>query len=265
VGSVKLGVSTISSSSDIDFSAPFSSATNVLLADSPNETNYMNCVAVNLPSGTPLRAQVNLLDNPGNKGKLLNVNGTLRTYFGIAGLRDSNGTTADFELEGNGGGGGTFIFQEVFATDLGVFTAFSVAGEQSWVWGSFDGGCAVMSGHVSGTNFANEDWLVSPAISLAGESGVVLNIREAINHITSYDDLKVLISSNYDGASDPSTNGTWTELSGFNRPPGNSWTFVDSGDISLAAFEGQTIYIAFKYLSTSVAAATWEISKVEVK
>ncbi len=265
VGSVKGGTSAVNSEADIDFSAPFSSATNVLLADSPSETNYMNCVAVNLPAGTPLRAQVNLLDNPDNLGKELNVNGTLRTYFGIAGSRDSQGTINDFELEGNGGGGGTFIFQEVFATDLGVFTAFSVSGAQSWVWDSYDGGCAVMSGHVSGTNFANEDWLVSPAISLAGESGVVLNIREAINHITSYDDLKVFISSDYDGSSDPSTSGTWTELSGFNRPPGNSWTFFDSGDISLSNYEGETIFIAFKYLSTSAAAATWEISRVEIK
>jgi hypothetical protein len=266
VGSVKAGTSSIGSSGDIDFSAPFSSATNVLLAENASVTDYMNCVVVNLPAGTPLRSQVNLLDNPDNLGKELNVNGTLRTYFGIAGLRDSNGTTADFELEDNGGGGGgTFIFQEVFAADLGVFTAFSVAGAQAWGWGSFDGGCAVMSGYDQGTNYANEDWLVSPAISLAGESGVVLNIREAINYITSYDDMQVLISTDYDGSSDPSTNGTWTEQSEFNRPAGNSWTFVDSGDISLAAYEGQTIYIAFKYLSTSDGSATWEISRVEVK
>lgn len=266
VGSVKSGVSSISSGDDIHWSAPFTSATNVLLADNANETNYLNCVIVNLPAGKPLRTQVNLMDNPGNLGKWLKVTGTLRTYFGVAGLRDSNGETSDFELEGGGGGGGgNVIFSEDFNTNLGTFTGYNVLGDQVWGWGNFDGGCAVMSGFVSGTSYANEDWLISPAISLAGHTGVMMNFREAINYITSINDLKVLISTNYDGTSNPSTNGTWNELTGFTRAPGNSWTFVNSGDVSLAAYEGQTIRIAFKYVSSASASSTWEISKVEVK
>lgn len=264
VGAVKSGVTSIVSNDDIDYAAPFTLATNVLIADSPTENNYMNCVIVNLPAGSPLRSEVNLLDNPDNLGKLLSVNGTLRTYFGAAGLRDSSGENADFELEGGGGGGGTPIFEEAFDSNLGTFTAYSVTGAQVWGWGNFDGGCVVMSGY-QGSSFANEDWLISPAISLAGHTGVTMNFREAINYITNINDLKVLISTNYDGTSDPSTNGTWTELTGFNRAAGNNWTFVNSGDVSLAAYENQTIRIAFKFLSTESGSSTWEISKVEVK
>lgn len=99
VGAVKAGVMQVTSANDIDFSPPFSSFTNVLIADYENETNYMNCIAVNLPSGSALRSQVNLNDNPGNVGKTLNVNGTLRSYFSIPGLRDSDGSTSDFELD----------------------------------------------------------------------------------------------------------------------------------------------------------------------
>ena len=98
VGAVKTGVTSITSSASIDWNAPFSSSTNVLIADNPNETDYNKCIAVNLPASTPLRTQVNLADNPGNKGKLLNVKGTLRTYFGIPGLRDATGAASDFEL-----------------------------------------------------------------------------------------------------------------------------------------------------------------------
>jgi hypothetical protein len=264
VGAVKSGVTAITSNDDIDYAPPFTLVTNVLIADSPSENNYQNCVIVNLPSGKPLRSEVNLVDNPDNLGKTLSVNGTLRTYFSAAGLRDSSGESADFELEGGGGGGGTSIFLENFDSNIGTFTAYNVLGDQVWGWGNFDGGCMVMSGYQV-TNFANEDWLISPEISLTGQTGVTMNFREAINYITNINDLKVLISTNYDGTSNPSTNGTWTELTGFNRAAGNNWTFVNSGDVSLAAYEGQSIRIAFKYTSTSTGSSTWEISKVEVK
>ncbi|HPE33399.1 MAG TPA: DUF5689 domain-containing protein [Bacteroidales bacterium] len=265
VGAVKSGITSISTNDDIDYAPPFTLATNVLIADDPEENNYQNCVIVNLPAGSPLRSDVNLMDNPDNLGKWLSVNGTLRTYFGTAGLRDSSGENADFELEGGGGGGGTSVFLEDFESSVGTFSAFSISGDQVWGWGSFDGGCAVMSGYSQGSDFENEDWLVSPAISLEGFTGVTLSFREAINYITSIDDMKVLISTDYAGSGNPSENGTWTELTGFTRAQGNSWTFVNSGDVSLAAYENQTIYIAFKYLSTTAGSSTWEISKVEVK
>jgi hypothetical protein len=122
-----------------------------------------------------------------------------------------------------------------------------------------------MSGYASGSNNANEDWLVSPAISLVDKTGVTMNFREAINYDTNLANMKVLISTDYDGTSSPASNGTWTEVTGFTRASGSSWTFVDCGDVSLTAYEGQTIFIAFKYLSTSSVGATWEISRVEVK
>lgn len=269
VGSVKAGISSVSSAADIDWTAPFSSATNVVLADSKTETDFTKCVVVNLPAGSPLRTQVNLLDNPGNYQKWLKVTGTLRTYFGIAGLRDAPAQAADFELEtgGGGGGGGTIIFSEEFTTTLGTFTPFSVEGAQVWTWGNFDGGCAVMTGFVNPDRFPNEDWLISPAINLSGHSGVLLNIRQAANFVSGqWDLLQVMISVNYDGTSSPATQGTWTELTIPNRPSGSNWTFVDSGDISLAAYEGQSnVRIAFKYRSTTTIASTWEISKVIVK
>ena len=51
----------------------------------------------------------------------------------------------------------------------------------------------------------------------------------------------------------------WTALSVPNWPDGSSWDYVSSGAISLSAYNGKTIYVAFKYTSTSSAAATWEI------
>ena len=100
VGAARNGLSTVSSNDDIIWSAPFDSYTNVLIADDPTCNEVSLCVIVNLPSGKPLRSQVNLFDNPDNLGKMLAVNGKLRLYFGQAGLRDSGGTENDFVLEG---------------------------------------------------------------------------------------------------------------------------------------------------------------------
>ncbi len=268
VGSVKQNVTSISSSDDIHWGAPFTSATNVLLADSKSETDYTKCVVVNLPAGSALRTEVNLVQNPENLHKWLKVTGTLRTYFGIAGLRDSPGQSSDFELEDGGGGvGGDELFLEDFKTSLGSFKAFSVTGAHEWHWESYDGGCAYMSGFANDASHENEDWLVSPAIDLSNNSGSVLNIRQALNHVQGqWDLIQLMISSDYDGSSSPHQQGSWVELQVPNMPSGDNWSFVDSGDIDISNYDGKSaVYISFRYRSTNSVASTWEVSKVIVK
>ncbi len=268
VGSVKSGITSVGSNNDIHWSAPFSLATNVLIASSPNVNDISQCVFVNMPAGSAFRAQVNLMDNPGNLGKKLKAVGVLRSYFGQAGLRDNAGNAADFLLEGGGGGGGgNAFFSETFAGNLGTFTAYSVEGSQVWSWGNFDGGCAVMTGFVNPDRFPNDDWLISPAINLTGRTGSKLSIRQAANFIDSHwEYLQVFMSSDYPGSGNPATQGSWTEITVSNKPGGTDWAFVDSGDINIAAYDGKAaVYVAFRYRSTSSVASTWEISKVEVK
>ncbi|MBW6498335.1 MAG: choice-of-anchor J domain-containing protein [Bacteroidales bacterium] len=240
---------------EANFIGPWRTNSNIIIADDPNETNLNKCMMVQLPIGD-IRDALNLVSNPDNKGKIVKVQGNLEAYFGQPGIR----TLTGFWIEG-----GTVpqekIFEENFNSDLGTFTAYSILGDQQWGHATFDGGCAVMSGYANNTNHANEDWLVSPAIDLSEKNNVQLQIREAINFITSHNDMKLLVSSDYQGG-DPTQSGTWTELTGFNRPPGSGWTFFDSGNIDLSAYDGQTIRIAFKYLSTTSGAATWEVSKV---
>ena len=77
------------------FAVPATSATNILLADTPTETDYNKCVPVQLPSGS-LRSALNLMDNPSNLGQLCSVYGDLTAYFGAAGVKN----TADYKLDG---------------------------------------------------------------------------------------------------------------------------------------------------------------------
>ncbi len=242
------------------FTAPFNTNTNVIIADNEDETNIANCVVVQLPAGD-IRNAVNLADNSGNLGKSIKFLGNLTAYFGESGLKSVTG----YWMDDDGIIPETGFFEEDFTSDLGSFTAYNVNGPQEWEWANYDNGCAVMSGY-DGSDNANEDWLVSPQINLSEKSNVTMVIREAINYINSHDDMKVLVSTNYDGTSDPSTQGTWTELSGFNRPTGNSWDFVSSGDIDLSTYDGESsFFIAFKYISTTSGAATWEVGNILLK
>ena len=71
---------------DANFSKAAVLKTNLLLADKPEETDYNNCIPVQLPSGT-VRDALNLVDNPGNYKKQVFLTGSIETYFGVAGLK----------------------------------------------------------------------------------------------------------------------------------------------------------------------------------
>jgi hypothetical protein len=168
---------------------------------------------------------------------------------------------------GGGGGGPKVVLDETFTSSLGSFTGYSVDGDQVWEWASFDGGCAKMTGYENDTRYPNEDWLVSPGMDLSDISSTTMNIREAVNFIFGdWENAVILISTDYEGTGDPSQNGTWNEVTVTNRPPGNNWDFQDSGDIDLSDYDGESeVYVAFRYLSTSDNASTWEISTVKIE
>ncbi len=267
IGSVKSGVTSVTSAADFDFAAPFSSATNVVLAASKDETDYNNCIIVNLPSGSPLRAAVNLLDNPDNLKKELNVLGTLRTYFGMAGLRDCPGQDGDFELEGGvTPPPGTVYLNEPFETGIGNFTAYNVLGTQQW---SHDASYKYMkmSGYQDGSSHQNEDWLISPAMDLTAATAAYITFDHTINKgemANLQSNHTLWISTNYNGEA-PST-ATWEQVTIPVYPAGNSWVFVNAGKAAVpAAYLGQqNVRIAFKYLCSDSESATWEIRKVKV-
>ncbi len=264
VGAVKSGLSSVSGNSDINWSAPFDLATNVLIADDAACREISQCIIVNLPAGKPLRTQVNLQDNPDNLGKHLAVNGKLRKYFGQAGLRDSGGTEADFVLEGGvtPPNPGTEIFSETFASGQGQFTIQDVVmpSELSYIWQHAPSYSCMKASAFVGQAFAAESWLISPAIDLSDVSAATLRFSQAVNY-ASPGDLSVMISANYSG--DVAT-ATWTALSLSEWPGGSNWTFINS-TADLTSYVGQTVTIAFKYTSTSSASATWEVKDFVVE
>ena len=242
-------------------------ATAVLIADSKTETDYTKCVVVNLPTGA-IRTAVNLKDNPENLGVELQIYGVLRTYFGIAGVRD-------LEAHKLGEGGGTTpeptdnIFGETLMTQASFdkFSSVSVTGAQTWTFSSQYG--AVMSGFADDVSHANEDWFISPTIDLSGKSNVTLSFDHArgpagsINVGVAEGYYTVWVSNNYTNGA-PST-ATWTELSGITHGI-TAWGYVSSGNVTIpTANLSANCRIAFKYLSIAGASATWEVKNIVVK
>lgn len=69
------------------FTVPTGTETNLLIAQSADETDWTKCATVQLPSG-PVRNALNLSRNPGNLGKLVTIKGeTGSKYCGAMGVR----------------------------------------------------------------------------------------------------------------------------------------------------------------------------------
>ncbi len=85
-------VGTASSKTSYDQEAPFTTASNLGLADSPDETDPTKILPVQLPSGS-IRSGLNLVDNPSNFKAEVTITGSLEAYFTTAGLKSPTAFT----------------------------------------------------------------------------------------------------------------------------------------------------------------------------
>ncbi|MBO9586196.1 MAG: choice-of-anchor J domain-containing protein [Flavobacterium sp.] len=106
-------------------------------------------------------------------------------------------------------------------------------------------GAVLMNGYSDAGS--SKDWLISPRLRLDGFSQIpVLSFYSR----QFYDgpSLKLLVSTNYDGVSDPNT-ATWTALDG--KFPGNTGTYTKSDYINLTAYKTDHTYLAWVYETAS--------------
>ena len=154
------------------------------------------------------------------------------------------------------------LFADDFSSNnLDNWTVVSVTGEQQWEITPYGNPApsAKISGYSGGSN-ANEDWLITSTIDLSTLSTVTLNFQSVVRY--NGPSLEVYASSDYSGG-DPTSDGNWTELSVTLDTDSSSWSsWTDSGNIDLSSYAGGNVHIAFKYVSTSSASATYEIDNV---
>ena len=94
-------------------------ASNIAIAESASETTF---APVNLASKSEFRAKLNVLDNPGNKGKEVLLKGMITKYFSVTGVKDL--VEAVFEGETITG------ITNITADQLKNAPAYNVAGQR---------------------------------------------------------------------------------------------------------------------------------------
>ena len=157
------------------------------------------------------------------------------------------------------------LLYEDFDDDLGVFFTFDAYGDQTWHQGTHQGTTyANMNGYADGAAHQNEDWLIGYAEipNGLGFDEIWVEFRNAMKF--EGDPLRVAISTDYDGISEPS-DFEWEDITdAFDYSTGN-YEWVESGALDVSDIVGNhSFYIAFIYTSSDEAAASWEIDYVKV-
>ena len=163
-----------------------------------------------------------------------------------------------------------YLLFEDFDEELGVFTAYDAYGEQAWHQGTYQGTTyANMNGYAANAAHQNEDWLIGevPGMTDTQFTDIFLEFRTAMKF--DGEPLRVMVSGNYDGNSDP-TDFDWIDITdAFDYSAGN-YEWVESGKVNIIdevgdfANSGNSWYVAFVYYSTEEAASSWEIDYVKV-
>lgn len=157
------------------------------------------------------------------------------------------------------------LLYEDFDDGLGVFFTFDAYGDQTWHQGTHQGTTyANMNGYAEGAAHQNEDWLIGYAEipNGLGFDEIWVEFRNAMKF--EGDPLRVAISTDYDGISEPN-DFEWEDITdAFDYSTGN-YEWVESGALDVSDIVGNhSFYIAFIYTSSDEAAASWEIDYVKV-
>ena len=104
--------------------------------------------------------------------------------------------------------------------------------------------------------------MISPAVDLSQASAPGMSFKSSKNYTGPA--LQLMISTDYDGTSDPSTNGTWVNYTGYATWSPGTFSWTNSGIIPLTQFLGNSsVYFAFKYASSAPnSASTWQVDDI---
>lgn len=140
-----------------------------------------------------------------------------------------------------------------------------VEGTKGWQANVYkEDGCFELSAYKAGGKL--DRCLVTPAVAITNaDAGFTFDL--AMGYYKG-DCLSVYVSDSYDGG-DVFSEANWTEItSSLNFPEGNSGGYTDEANVgtySLAAYNGKTVYFAFRYRGEDgVATTTIQIDNVKV-
>ena len=196
-------------------------------------------------------------------------------------VRDINEVKLD-STRCNGSSGGSGSGSGVLLKDFNDGSITSGNWKSFWTgttttenWGEWEifGGNVASAGNFDVSifqNYACESWMVSPTVDLTSTSSPFLSFDNVVQYEPG-PRLELFISSDYDGVSNPSQQGTWIDLTNYvpnwDEPtttgPKN-WDLDTSGKTDLTQFIATSVALAFKYTGTNSGGATWEIDNIIV-
>ncbi len=175
--------------------------------------------------------------------------------------------------DGNTGGGDdddeytNLFFEDFESQTLGKMSAYDIIGNsKEWYNDDHLGNhFAKMSGFTNPGYIKNEDWLINTnAVDLNGFNDLSFSFISMMRIYGGSTTLKVFISDNYDGTSNPN-NFNWTEVTSQASFSSGDYNIVSSGDIDLTPWQNSSIYVGFKFENSASGSSTWQIDDIKIK
>jgi hypothetical protein len=121
------------------------------------------------------------------------------------------------------------------------------------------------NGYLASGQVPQEQWFISPGFSTITYTDAKLNFVSCDKFNGT--PMQVLVSTNYDGISLPST-ANWVDITSqlTIAPPNPSSprVWIPSGGMSLSSFVGNNVFVGFKYLCDSTTATDWEVDSISI-
>ncbi|MCS4031872.1 hypothetical protein GGQ02_000231 [Salinibacter ruber] len=184
--------------------------------------------------------------------------------FVLQGVTNASiGTTNELTV----GIGAIELFFEDFEgqEDLAPLTVSNVTGGNGWGLSSFNDN-QYAGANAFGGSEASNSWLITPSFNFTNFEDETLTFRNKKR----FDDggeeepLQVKVSTDYDGSGNPE-NFTWTDVTDRVDNLAQGESFVPSGEVDLsdAQFQGDEVYVAFRYQSSGTGEGTSEGQQVD--
>ena len=185
---------------------------------------------------------------------------------GVITLATTGGSSKTVAVNGVGINPYTQDFNDINVLTNSGWTSYSVAGDKV-KWSSttsrFNSSPAAVQMNGFSENGPSKDWLISPAMRLNSFDKFPL-LSFFSRKFFSGTTLKLMVSTNYDGKSNPET-ATWTALNG--DFPTTTGTFKQSQFINLEAYKSNSTYVAWVYesgLNGATDSAEWTLDDVKI-
>lgn len=145
------------------------------------------------------------------------------------------------------------------------WTNVNTLGPRKWIGKTFDDNkfAEFSSFYSTATTLNDEAWLITSKIDFTATEKETLNF-EIQSRFSNGAELKVLVSTDYDGTEAGVTTATWTEVP-FTLPTADN-TFFNSGLIDLSTIESNNVYVAFRYKGSKPGnkTTTFQLDKIKL-